>query len=110
MSNDKPIAVAVINFYANKHIEIELDSIAGVTPRTLSIAGNLLSRKYRSMKGKFIADEHKKAREAKKAAEVAAEKKEAEFHKAEDKRLSSAVEAPAEVVEEVAQEDNVDDS
>ena len=102
MSNNKPIAVAVIKFYPNKHIEIELDSIAGVTPRTLAIAENLLSRKYRAMKGKFIVNEHIKARKAKKDAEEAAEKKEREFHEEADRAAEAKAEEAVRLAEEAA--------
>lgn len=88
MSNDKPSGVATIKFYPNKHVEVELSSIQNITPRTLDIASNILGKTYRSMKHKFIAGEHRKAREAKIAADEKAEADEIAFHKAEDERLT----------------------
>jgi len=65
MSNDKPTAVATIKFYPNKHMEVTLSSIKNITPRTLDIASNILLKTYRGNKAKFIANEHKKARDKK---------------------------------------------
>lgn len=95
MSNDKPMAVATIRFYPNKHVDVQLSSIRNITPRTLDIASNLLLKEYRGMKGKFIADEHKRVREEKAAAEKKAAEDTAEFHKAEDERLAEAAKADA---------------
>ena len=89
MSNELQ-AVATIKFYANKHVEVELSSIKGITPRTLEIAGNLLHKTYRGNKAKFVAAEHKKARERKVKAEEDAVVNEAKFHEKEDERLAEA--------------------
>ena len=80
MSNDKPCAIATIKFYPNKHVEVELDSIATITPRTLDIASNILGKTYRGMKHAHNAQEHRKAREVKKEAEDQIAKDEAEYH------------------------------
>lgn len=88
--SDKPQAVAIIKFYANKHVEVELSSIQGITPRTLEIAGNLLHKTYRGNKAVFIAAEHKKAREGRVKAEEKAVVDDAKFHKKEEKRLKKA--------------------
>lgn len=87
MSNDKPTAIATIKFYQNKHVEVSLDTIKGITPRTLDIASNILLKEYRGMKGAFIANEHKMAREAKAKLEEKEAKTDKSFHKKEDKRL-----------------------
>ena len=89
MSNDKPTAIATIKFYANKHVEVNLSSIKNITPRTLDIASNILMKTYRGMKGKFIADEHRKAREDKAKAEAEKKAADAEYHKKEDERLTA---------------------
>lgn len=87
MPKDKPVATAKIRFYSNKHIDVELDTLHGVNPRMLSIAGNLLNKKYREMRNKHNADEHRKAhREAAEREREAAEDL-AAFHIAEDERL-----------------------
>ena len=89
MSNEVQ-AVATITFYANKHVEVELSSIKGITPRTLEIAGNILHKTYRGLKAEFIRDEHIKAREVKVSADIDAAKADKEFHEKEDERLSEA--------------------
>ena len=123
MSNDKPTAIAIIKFYANKHVEVELDTLKGITPRTLSIAGHILQKTYAGMRGKFIADEHRKVREAKAALEVEKAKDVADFHADVDERNQALAEealkslpqgevaasAPKEV-EEVSSEDDTNDS
>ena len=83
-------AVATITFYANKHVEVELSSIKGITPRTLEIAGNILHKTYRGLKAEFIRDEHIKARDAKVKAEKDTAIDEEKFHIKEDKRLAKA--------------------
>ena len=88
--SDTPQAVATIKFYANKHVEVELDSIRGITPRTLEIAGNLLHKTYRGNKAQFIAAEHKRAREDRVKAEENDAKTNETFHEKEDKRLATA--------------------
>ena len=90
MSNDKPTAIATIKFYHNKHVEVSLDTIRGITPRTLDIASNILLKTYRGMKGAFIAAEHKKFREDKAARLKQEAKTDKSFHKKEDKRLLDA--------------------
>lgn len=96
MSNNKPTAVATIRFYPNKHIEVELDSIAGITPRTLAIAENLLSREYRSMKGEYIVKMHVKARKDKADLAAAEKKADEEYHKKRDEELEEANKASLE--------------
>ena len=93
MSNNKPTAVATIGFFPNKHIEVKLTGITGITPRTLAIAENLLARKYREMRGQAVADSHKKARDDAAAAVVDEEKKEAEYHIQRDKELAESAKA-----------------
>lgn len=93
MSNDKPTATATIRFYANKHVDVSLTTIKGITPRTLDIASNILLKTYRGMKGKFIADEHRKARKRKAAKEVRDAKTDEDFHEKEDIRLLDAARA-----------------
>ena len=90
MSNDKPIAIAITKFYANRHVEVELDTILGITPRTLSIGGHILQKTYAGMKGKHVANEHRLARERRALEALKAEKDDAEFHKGEDERLLAA--------------------
>ena len=90
MSNDKPTAVAIIKFYPNKHVEVTLNTIRHITPRTLDIASHILLKTYKGMKAQFIADEHKRIREEKKEAETNAIADEAAFHEAEDERLAAA--------------------
>lgn len=90
MSNDKPVAIAIIKFYANKHVEVKLDTIRGITPRTLGIAGNILQRTYVGMKSKYIAEEHKRVREEKARKVEEAEEDESEYHIKEDERLLAA--------------------
>lgn len=112
MSNNKPIAVAIIKFYPNKHIEVELDTIEGITPRTLAIAENLLGKKYRSMKGEFLVKAHAKARQdkvdtaaaEKKADEAYHIKRDEELKKASEEALSNAESPEPVVVEEVVEE------
>ncbi len=94
MSNDKPSAVATIKFYPNKHVEVELNTIQHITPRTLDIAANILSKTYRGMKAQFIAKSHRDAREASEKAEAKRIKDEKEFHEKEDERLAKAAENP----------------
>lgn len=109
MSNDKPIAVATIKFYQNKHVEVNLTSIKGITPRTLDIASNIMSKTYRGMKAKFIAGEHKRAREEKAQKIKDDERDEAAFHEAEDKRLAEAAAMPSgDKVEVVVEKDKVE--
>ena len=127
MSNDKPTAIAIIKFYANKHVEVELDTLKGITPRTLSIAGHILQKTYAGMRGKFIADEHRKVREAKAALEVEKAKDVADFHADVDERNQALAEealkslpqgavatveseVAEEEVEEVSDEDDANDS
>jgi len=88
--SDELQAVATIKFYANKHVEVELSSIQGITPRTLEIAGNLLHKTYRGNKAIFIAAEHKKAREGRVKAEENAVIDAAKFDEKEEKRLTKA--------------------
>lgn len=83
-------AVATITFYANKHVEVELSSIKGITPRTLEIAGNILHKTYRGLKAEFIRDEHVKARNAIKVKAEDAVVNTEKFHVKEDKRLAKA--------------------
>lgn len=90
MSNDKPTAIATIKFYPNKHVEVHLSSLKHITPRTLDIASNIMTKTYRGMKAKFIVEEHKKAREDGKD-RVEQEKKDAEkWDKKEARRLAKA--------------------
>ena len=90
MSNDKPCAIATVKFYANKHVEVELDTIRNITPRTLDIASHIMLKTYRGMKAAYLAEQHKIAREDKAAAEAKAIADEAAFHEAEDERLAEA--------------------
>lgn len=102
MSNDKPCAVAVIKFYANKHVEVELSTIKNITPRTLDIASHIMLKTYRGMKAKFIADEHKQRRKDVAEAEAKTVKDEAAWHEAEDERLRlAALEDVQEIKEEI---------
>ena len=105
MSNDKPTAIATIKFYHNKHVEVSLDTIKGITPRTLDIASNILLKEYRGMKGKFVAEEHKKFREAKAKLLEQEVKDDADFHKKEDKRLLAAAKAKFKKVKAVTVEE-----
>ena len=84
MSNDKPVATAVIKFYANKHVTVELDTITSITPRTLSIAHNILRKTYRGMRGAHNVKLHQKAREDKKKADKDAAEEYAEYHRKRD--------------------------
>ena len=88
--SDTPQAVATISFYENKHVEVSLSSIKGITPRTLEIAGNLLHKTYRGNKAQFIAAEHARAREDRVKAEEDAARTDEKFHEKEDKRLAKA--------------------
>jgi len=86
-----------IKFHSNRHIEVGFSSILYVTPRSIAIAENLLQREYRGMRGKFNADQHRKAREDAAAKEKAAKVNEAEFHEKEDERLAEATAIKLEV-------------
>jgi len=90
MSNDKPTAIATIKFYPNKHVEVELSSIKNITPRTLSIASNILANTYRGMKAKFVANEHRERRERDAKAVKKIERDAAKADKKEDERLATA--------------------
>lgn len=90
MSNDKPTSIATIKFYPNKHVEVELSSIRNITPRTLDIASNILLKTYRGNKAKFIAGEHRKAREDAAQKEIDDAKAAKKFDDEEAKRLEIA--------------------
>jgi len=90
MSNNKPTATAVIRFFPQKRVTVELDTLDGVSPRRLERANHLLMREYRKMRGAHNARRHQEAREAKIAADAKAVVDEAAWHKAEDERLAEA--------------------
>jgi len=102
--SEKPQAIATIKFFANKHVEVELSSIQGITPRTLEIAGNILLKTYRGNKAVFIAAQHKAAREAAEKNVVDTTKAEAKFHKDEDKRLEKATKSVFDKMKELVKE------
>ena len=90
MSNDKPTATAVIRFFSNKRVEVEIDSLVGVSPRRLERANHLLMREYRGKRGAHNAKRHKMAREATAKNVVDTAKADAKFDKSEEKRLAEA--------------------
>lgn len=90
MSTDKSCTTAVLRFYPNKHIEVEIDGLANVHPRALDIASNLLRKNYLEKRAKFNANEHRKARAAKAKVIEDEATKEKEFNEKEDKRLAKA--------------------
>jgi hypothetical protein len=90
MSNEKPTATAIIRFFSTGKVEVELDSLVGVSPRKLAIAENLLAREFIGKKGAHNAKRHREAREAEVAAEEKKTKDDEKFHKREDKRLVKA--------------------
>ena len=90
MSNNQPTATAVIRFFPDKKVTVEIDSLVGVSPRRLERAGHLLMREYRGKRHQHNAKRHSMARVA---AEVEAENAaiaEVDFHEKEDKRLAKA--------------------
>lgn len=99
MSNNKPTATAVIRFFADKKVTVELDTLIGVSPRRLERANHLLMREYRGMRGAHNARRHQEAREAKIAADAKAVTDDAAWHEAEDERLVEDSESPEETVE-----------
>lgn len=101
MSKDKPVATATIKFYPNKHVVVDLDGIATITPRALSIAHNMLNKKFRAMRGKHNADAHQAARKAAAEEKKRSEKEEADFHEKEDARLAEAAKSATERRKEV---------
>jgi len=92
MSKHKPTATAVIRFFPDKTVTVELDSLVGVSPRRLERAGHLLNREYRGKRARHNAKRHRMAREAAVEAETKAVEDNAAFHEAEDKRLAEAAE------------------
>lgn len=96
MSKQKPTATAVIRFFADKSVEVSLDSLVGVSPRRLERAGHLLMREYRGKRGAHNAKRHEMARKEKADTEAKVKKDDIEFHKAEDKRLAEATKAKPE--------------
>lgn len=90
MSATKPTAVAVIRFFADKTVEVELDSLVGVSPRRLERANHLLMREFRGKRAAHNAKRHKLAREKASRDIAEAETNEAAFHEAEDIRLAKA--------------------
>lgn len=98
MPTDKTVTTATIRFYANKHVEVEIDGLKNVHPRALDIGHNMLVRKYLEKRSQFNAQEHRAAEKAQKEAEAAAIKDDAEFHAKEDERLALAAEEKLERV------------
>lgn len=94
MSKQKPTATAVIRFFADKTVTVDLDSLVGVNPRRLERAAHLLIREYRGKRHAHNAKRHRIAREEEEAADAKAIKDDAAWHEAEDKRLAEAAAAP----------------
>jgi len=90
MSKQKPTATAVIRFFADKSVTVDLDSLVGVSPRRLERASHLLMREYRGKRGAHNAKRHRMAREKIEADAKQAVVDEAAWHKAEDIRLAKA--------------------
>ena len=101
MTTNKPTATAIIKFFPNKHIEVELDGLKNVHPRALDIASNLLRKEFVQKRALFNAEEHKKARARKKQQETKESKAEAKHHREEDKRLQEAADAKLAASEKV---------
>ena len=92
MSSDKSVTTAVIRFRPNKVIEVELDGLKNVHPRAISIANHQLMKAYLGKRAQHNAEEHRKARDAQKAAEREAEIKAIENDEARDEELKAAAE------------------
>ena len=95
MSNNEPTATAVIRFFPDKTVTVEIDSLVGVSPRRLERASHLLMREYRGKRHQHNAKRHRMAREAAVQAESDAAEAEIKFHEEEDIRLGKVVEKPS---------------
>jgi len=86
----KPTATAVIRFFPDKTVTVELDSLVGVNPRRLERATHLLLREYRGKRAAHNAKRHRLARQKTERAEIQAVEDDTKFHKDEDERLAEA--------------------
>ena len=102
MSKQKPTATAVIRFFADKSVTVDLDSLVGVSPRRLERAAHLLIREYRGKRGAHNAKRHRMAREKTEADAKKAVKDDAAWHKAEDERLAEAAANQEETAQKIS--------